>query len=266
MISTGLTPERWRRLGIVGLVVTASFGSVHPANADEAQARELVKAMSDYLGAQEKLSFSFDSSVAAITGDLQKVEFASSGTVSLSRPDKIRVTRTGGFADVEMVFDGKQLSILGKSIDRYAQVEAPGTVEQLYDHLRVNLGVEAPGSDLLLPDVNDKLMEAVVSVKDLGSGFIHGVECNHLAFRTGSVDWQIWITMGDAPRPCRYVVTSKLLALAPEYRVDVSDWKAGSAVAADDFRFDPGGATKADIAELGHLDEVPDLSAEGGAP
>jgi hypothetical protein len=265
MISTALTPERWRRLGVVGLVLAAVSASVHPSNADETNARELVKAMSDYLGAQEKLSFSFDSSVAAITGDLQKVEFASSGTVSLSRPDKIRVTRTGGFADVEMVFDGKQLSILGKNIDRYMQVEAPGTVDQLFDFLRANLGVEAPGADLLLANVDDALMEAVVDVKDLGSGVINGVECNHLAFRTRSVDWQIWITMGDEPRPCRYVVTSKLVALAPEYRVDVRDWKTGTAVAADDFGFNPGAATKGDTAELRSLDELHYPAAEGGA-
>ena len=130
---TGVTQKRRRRLGIVGLVVDGELGSVHPANADEAHARELVKAMSDYLGRPSRSSRSASTAVlAVVTSDLQKVDFASSGTVSLSRPDKIRVTRTGGFADVEMVFDGKQLSILGKNLDRYAQVEAPGTVEQLY--------------------------------------------------------------------------------------------------------------------------------------
>jgi hypothetical protein len=43
----------------------------------------------------------------------QKIAFTSSGNVTLNRPDKIRATRTGGFANVEMVFDGKTLSLLG---------------------------------------------------------------------------------------------------------------------------------------------------------
>jgi len=246
------------------LATAATVGGASAASADENDARALLKAMSDYMGAQQAISFAYDSSLAVVTSDLQKIEFASSGTVNLSRPDKIRIARTGGFADVEVVFDGQQLSILGKNLGKYVQVPAPGTVEQLIDRLR-DRGIQAPGADLLLENINDALMEPVVDVKDLGSGIIDGEECNHLAFRTESVDWQIWISMGDDPHPCRYVVTSKLMALAPEYRVDVHDWKAGSAVAADDFKFDPGTAEKGELADLRGIDELPDLSGEGGA-
>lgn len=254
--------SRWRAGLLVATVAAIAFAA--PATADEDDARALFKAMSDYMGAQQAISFSFDSTLAIVTSDLQKLDFASSGTVTLSRPDKIRVTRTGGFADVEMVFDGKQLSILGKNLGKYVQVPAPGSIDQLIDRLRDH-GVQAPGADLLISNINDALMEPVVDVKDLGSGVINGEECNHLAFRTESVDWQIWISMGDDPHPCRYVVTSKLMALAPEYRVDVSDWKAGAAVAADDFTFDPGTAEMATLADLQGIDELPDLSGEGGA-
>ena len=254
---------RWRD-GLFAAGAVAVVAAFSPASADENDARSLLKAMSDYMGAQQAISFGYDSSLAVVTSDLQKIEFASSGTVTLNRPDKIRITRTGGFADVEVVFDGKQLSILGKDLGKYVQVPAPGTVTDLIDRLR-DRGVQAPGADLLLDNLNEALMEPVVDVKDLGSGVIDGVECNHLAFRTESVDWQIWISMGDDPHPCRYVVTSKLLALAPEYRVDVRDWKAGTAVAADDFAFDPGTATKGELADLRGIDELPDLSAQGGA-
>src|SRR5690349_18503295 len=108
------------------LLATATVvGGVSAASADEKDARALLKAMSDYMGAQQAISFAFDSSLAVVTSDLQKIEFASSGTVSLARPDKIRITRTGGYADVEVVFDGQQLSILGKNLGKYVQVPAP---------------------------------------------------------------------------------------------------------------------------------------------
>ncbi len=250
-----------------GFAVALAIGvaSAGAAHGDEGQAKQLLKAMSDYLAEAKTVSFGYDSDLSVVTSDLQKIDFVSSGTVSLRRPDKIRVTRTGGFADVELVFDGKQLSILGKNLERYAQIPAPGTIDELVDHLRNDLGVEAPGADLLLSNVYDQLMDPVVDVKDLGSGVIHGVECDHLAFRTESVDWQIWIAQGDKPYPCRYVVTSKLLALAPEYTIELSEWKTGSEVAADDFSFDPAGAAKADLAALRGIDELPDLTAEGGA-
>jgi hypothetical protein len=56
--------------------------------------------------------------------------------VTLSRPDKIRATRAGGFANVELVFDGKTVSLLGREANLYAQAEVPGTIDNLVDVLR----------------------------------------------------------------------------------------------------------------------------------
>ena len=40
-------------------------------------------------------------------------------------PDKLRATRTGGFASVEMVSDGKTLSLLGKNANVYLITHDP---------------------------------------------------------------------------------------------------------------------------------------------
>ena len=40
---------------------------------------------------------------------------ARSGAMEMGRPDKIRATRSGGFANVEMTFDGKTLTLLGNA-------------------------------------------------------------------------------------------------------------------------------------------------------
>jgi len=77
-------------------------------------AKALLKAMSDYLAAQKNISMGFDSIFEVVSKDHQKLQLATSGTVELSRPDKIHTTRKSGFSDTEMVFDGKTLSILGK--------------------------------------------------------------------------------------------------------------------------------------------------------
>jgi hypothetical protein len=47
--------------------------------------------MTDYLSNQKTLSASFDSDIEVITPELQKIRFASSGQMKLSRPDKLRV-------------------------------------------------------------------------------------------------------------------------------------------------------------------------------
>ena len=65
----------------------------------------------------------YDTDIEVITNDLQKIQFASSSQMLLSRPDKVRASRMGGYANVEMVFDGKTLTLLGKNLNKYAEID-----------------------------------------------------------------------------------------------------------------------------------------------
>jgi hypothetical protein len=252
------------------VIAAASIGfgaTTSSAVADEAQAKDLFKAMSDYLAGQKTLSYDFNSMLEVVTKEGQKIGLASSGTISLSRPDKIRATRHGGFADVELVFDGKTVSLLGKNANVYGQVNASGSIDDLVDALRDKYHRPVPGADLVMSNVYDQLMPQVTEVKDIGSGVINGVECNHLAFRTADVDWQIWIAQGDKPYPCLYVITSHKVAGDPQYSLEIRNWKTGSDVAADDFSFKPpADAKQGDLTKLANTDELPDnFKVPGGA-
>jgi hypothetical protein len=185
---------------------------------------------------------------------------ASSGTITLVRPDKVRVTRSGGFADFETLFDGKTLTLLGKNANLYTQAAAPGTVDQLIDTLRDKYNRPLPGADLLMTDSYGELMQDVYDSKDLGSGVVNGVECDTLAFRKKDVDWQIWVAQGEHPYPCRFVVTSKATNGDPQYSIQFRDWKFGSDVAADDFAFKNASNAK-EVALKDVQDKLADLPA-----
>ena len=92
------------------LTGSAGLAIASGARADEAFAKTRFKAMSDYMGAQKAISFDYDSTLEVVSSDNQKVGLASSGKMTLNRPDKIRGTRTGRFADIEFAFDGKTLT------------------------------------------------------------------------------------------------------------------------------------------------------------
>ena len=244
-------------------VVSTTFLLAAPVQAQDAP--RILRAMSDYVAAQKTLSIAFNSDIEVVTSDVQKIQFTASGQVLLSRPDKIRATRTGGYADVELVFDGKTLSVLGKNHNIYAQKEAPGTVDQLIDRLRNELGVAMPGADLLLSNVYDQLMMDVLDAKHIGLGVIDGVECEHLAFRNEDTDWQIWIESGARPIPRKYVITSKAVNGAPQYTLHIKEWKADVPIAPDAFAFKPpAGAKKVDFGALPDIDEVPPGVPTGG--
>src|SRR5688572_15339697 len=217
------------------ILAVATIAGTTSVPAARAEAKALFKTMSDYLAAQQAISFDYDSTLEVVTDKDQKLGLANSGTVTLNRPDKLRATRTGGFANIEMVFDGKTLTLLGKNANLFAKAEEPGTIDQLVDVLRKKYDRPVPAADLLMANPYDELIPLVVESKDLGSGVIRGVECDHLAFRTDDVDWQIWIAQGDRPYPCRYVITSNKIKGSPQYTIDVRDWKTGAEVASDTF-------------------------------
>ena len=220
---------------------------------DSAEAKKLLKSMSDYLAKQKAISFDYDATLEVVTNDKQKLALASSGTLTLNRPDKIRTTRAGGFVDVETLFDGKTLTLVGKNANKYTQLDVPGTVEQLIDELRNKYDRPLPAADLLTSDSYAALMEDVYDSKDLGSGVINGIECDFLAFRKDEVDLQVWIAQGDQPSPCKYVITSRLVTDGPQYAVEFTNWKTGDEAVKDDFTFN--NATKAEKIDLKDLQD-----------
>ena len=234
---------------------------------DSAEAKKLLKAMSDYLAAQTAISFDYNGTLEIVTNDEQELALESSGTVLLNRPDKIRTERSGGFVDFETLFDGKTLTLLGKNAKKYAQLDVPGTIEHLIDELRDKYDRPLPAADLLTSNAYAVLMEDVYDSKDLGSGVINGKECDFLAFRKDEVDFQVWIAQGDKPYPCKFVVTSRRVTGGPAYGVEFRNWKTGVDVAADDFMFkNTIGAEKIEVKELQDKmgDLPPNFSIGGG--
>src|SRR5476649_1210372 len=237
-------------------VVAMLISLVSPVHAQTADATAILKKMSDYVTAQKTLSLTVDTDIEVITSDLQKIQFASSGVIQMSRPDKVRATRLGGYADVEMVFDGKTLTVNSKDRNSFAQLEAAGSVDQLVDMLRDKYGVVLPAADLFLARAFDEMTADVKDAKYIGRGVVDGVECEHLAFRNLDVDWQIWIAVGAEPIPRKYVITNKSVTGAPQYTLRIKEWRKD--VSADAFTFKPqAGETKVAVETLDNLDEVP---------
>ena len=259
-----LSKSRSCAFALGSCVIALSLASP-AARAQSDDADKILKAMSDYLASQKTISATFNSDIEVITPELQKIQFDATGQFVLTRPDKLKASRTGGYADVELVFDGKTVTIFGRHLNAYTQIDSPGSTDQLIDRLRHDYGVEAPGADLLLSRSYDEMMSDVYEVKHIGRGVVNGVECEHLALRGHDTDWQIWIELGSHPIPHKYVITSKAVTGGPQYSLILSDWKADVQTGADTFAFKaPTGAKRVDIKELTEIDEVPPGVVPGG--
>lgn len=237
------------------LVAVPARLSAQPQGSD---ARSFLRAMSDYVSSQKAIELTFDSDIEIITPQLEKIQFASSGEVLLSRPNKLRAHRVGGYVDVALFFDGKTVSVHGRSTNVYTQFDAPGTLDQLVEALRAGYGVSLPGADLILSNSYDILVAGVKEAKYMGRGVIDGFECEHLAFRNSDTDWQVWVQVGQRPIPRKMVITSKTLNCAPQYTVRIKGWNTGFEPASDGFVFvPPATAKKLSPDALIELDELP---------
>jgi hypothetical protein len=230
------------------------LGVAAPARAEDPAT--ILKAMSAYLAGEKSLAATFDSDIEVITTGLQKIQFSSTGEFRLRRPDRLFIARRGGYADLQLLYDGKTVTLLERDRQVAAKAPAPASVDAMLDELRDRLGVDAPGADFLLSNVGEVLAEDVMEAVYVGRGVVDGAECEHLAFRNADVDWQIWIEVGDRPVPRKYVITTKAVTGAPQYTLRFSNW---STAVADDAlsSLNLGAAKMIDLAAMGEIDEVP---------
>jgi hypothetical protein len=229
-----------------------------PAFAEDNPALTRLKSMSDYIDAQTSIQASFDSSIEVMTTDQQKIQFNSSGEVMLERPGHLHLRRTGGFADAEFFFDGTTATLSDATDHRYASFPAPATIEELHNLMLAQSGTSLPGADLLAKGGFERLSADITDAKLIGPAVIGGVTCDHLAFRTAEVDWQLWVQSGDAPAPCKMVITSKTVAGAPQYSVQITGFQTGVTFPDGSFTFTPAAdAAQVSLSALGDIDEIP---------
>lgn len=65
---------------------------------------------------------------------------------------------------------------------------------------------------------------------------------------------------GAEPIPCKYVITSKAVAAAPQYTLIINSW---SGEVKDDFSFAPPSDSKrVDAKAMPHIDDIPEGASE----
>ncbi|MCU0976975.1 MAG: DUF2092 domain-containing protein [Steroidobacteraceae bacterium] len=263
-----MTSNSSRRIGSwlvasAALAATA-FGLMLPAAAHaqavgaDPQATQLLKRMTDYVGQLPRFSVDTAATVEAVLITGQKLQFNSTTRATLQRPDKLRSERVGDVLSQLFYYDGRTVTIYNPQDGYYATVPAPATIDAMLDFAREKLDVVAPAGDLLTLDAYERLMDGVTEGFVVGKSAIGGVRCDHLAFRSGDIDWQIWIEDGERPLPRKFVITSLDVERAPQFEVVMSNWSLKPRIPAGFFDFKPPpGARAIEFLPFGQAGEQP---------
>ena len=240
-------------LAVVGSVAAASAGTP-TAHADPAALKAL-KRMTDYLAGLESFSMHTANSYEDVLESGQKIQFNFSSSVVIDRPNKLRAERTDGMVRQLLIYDGATLAVYEGSHDLYATVATPDNLDALLHFARDALDLVPPVGDLVFTNAFDLLTAGVTSGMVVGKAVIGGVSCDHLAFTTPVVDWQVWVADGDKPLPYKYVLTTRDDPAQPQFISVISDWNTDPVIPEGAFGFTaPPTATKTEFVriDVGH--------------
>ena len=250
-----------RRLLLAGAVASVLSFLAFPAMSAEdidSDADKILQSMSTYLGRIKAFSLNADIDFEIVAPNGQKLQLSSLATVVMERPAKFHISRKGMLADAEFIFDGKTLTLYGRNLNVYAQIQVPGTSDDAFRAYEFETGLPAPGADLLFADAYAVLSAGVENSVYVGTAYVNGVECHHLAFREAKVDWQLWVKAGDEPLPMKYVITTKWLTGAPQYEIRLRDWNVSPKIKDAEFTFSvSNNATKLETMPVNDMGEFP---------
>ena len=229
----------------------------------QAQASGILMRMADFLAGAQRFSFSVRAGYDAVQKSGQKIEFGETRKVTVSRPDRLRLEgqRSDG-AKTLTVFNGKEIVLIDETNNVYAAARQPGGLDDTIVYFIKDLGMQLPLAVLLVSQLPAELKDRVRSIEYVERTSIDGTPSHHLAARTDTVDFQIWVADGDRPLPQRVVVTYKQAKGEPQFRAQLSDWNLAPAI--DDSTFlakPPDGAQKIAFAA-----QLPRLSPTSGKP
>jgi len=238
---------------LIVLAVISPASALAQVNDIEPEAGRLLKRMTDYVGSLPQFGLDSAQSIEVVLVSGQKIQFTSAARMVVQRPNRLFAERVGDVVSQSFFFDGKSLTLFNPGDGYFATVPAPGTIDAMLDFARDSLDVIAPAGDLITTDAYARLMADTTAGFVVGKSTIDGVRCDHLAFRSYGVDWQIWIEDGARPLPRKYVISTVDVVGAPQFEVMMRNWTTSPDVSPKRFQFTPpAGATEVKFLPVGN--------------
>lgn len=141
--------------------------------------------------------------------------------------------------DREYFYNGKQLTQYSPLLKYYTTVSAAPKLLDALHQVEDYYGLQLPMEDMFLFGRDQSQIDALKEAAYVGPSSVNGKLCDHLAFRQDGADWQLWVTRGAEPLPCKLVITTTSDDSRPEYSA-VYRWNLKPDIKPSDFTFTPG--------------------------
>ena len=212
-------------------------GKIPPVQVISPEAQAVLDRMTGFMKAQKTFSIDAQSMRDRVVSFGYKLQDNEHATLTAQLPTKLRVDLSGDDRDRVFVYDGAQLTMYSPDDSAFTRIKAPDTVGKLVERL-LGAGIEMPMIDWLYQVSDGSLTEGVRGGILVGDSNIDGVDCDHLAFRQGNIDWQLWVEQGDRPLPRKLLITTLHEVGDPQYQVTMR-WNLSPKIDTSTFVFTP---------------------------
>ena len=220
------TASKSRRLSWpLAMAAALLSGPVLAGEPAEPNAAAILKDMANFLAGLQNFACTSRNGYEVLQSSGQKIEFGETRRMTVARPGRLRVEEVSsdGAQDVAL-FDGKLVTVFNADEGVYAQAPQPPAVDDALMYFTRELHMRMPLALLLSTRVRTDLAAMVKKLDYVESTEILGIPAHHIAGRTDTVDFQMWIAEGNRPLPLRVVITYTHEPGQPRFWSDITDW------------------------------------------
>jgi hypothetical protein len=183
-----------------------------------------LKRMSDTLAAAKAFTFKSKAIIEVPADTGQFITLYSTGHIALKRPNKLRAKLGGDAPAFSFFYDGGFVSAFAPGTNVYSTTPAPDTIDEMLSGLQQETGIRFATAPLLFGNPYAELTRGLTNAVVVGATNVDGAPCNHLAFISPGVNWEIWLEANSRALPRRLAVTFTDRPGFPRTLIDLSGW------------------------------------------
>jgi len=225
-------------LSVISLIIYFGLSSVVFGQSQmDSEADDVLKAVQTYMSGLDSLFVQADIIEDSVYGDSHKLQFGGILKLGIRRPAQFYAVHHSDFENRRMYINDGTFTVFDEDVNVYAQAPAPGSLNEVFDRLHANFGINSPGGELFSGNAYELLVKDASKVIYIGVSDVNGTACHHIAGVLQNMDWQLWVQKDGDPQLCKYVVTDRDVPLAPQFSITFQKWEANANISAKAFEF-----------------------------
>lgn len=187
---------------------------------------EIVNAAGQHVAAAQSFRLTTHEEGERVRRSGEKEPVTINQVVEVRRPDRLHIKASGG-RDLEVFYDGKQVTLVTHQDKVYGVVPATGTLQELITHTMDRFDIPFPVGDLITFTSAERLVNEDTTGGWVGEETLDGTRVDKVAWQHPNIDWTIWVAKEGPPLVKRFEIDYKGRRGSPKRVYELRDFSPG---------------------------------------